>query len=151
MSPQPRKSDALHELEGTRPEYAPELSVAGGLPKCPAHLGEIGRKTFRQLSKMLEERRTVTVGDREIIGLYAELKERYLRAIDHIRAEGEITQYTVLDSNGQPHEVFKPNLWLKVTQDAEAKMRGILADLGLNPVARPKVRPTQSKTGVQFL
>jgi phage terminase small subunit len=91
---------------------------------------------------LLESRRALTEGDGELLRLYAVIFDRHTRALAKINEQGEIKMYTRLDSNGQPHEVEKPNLWLKVAETAERNLVAILDRLGLTPHNRGKVKPT---------
>jgi phage terminase small subunit len=73
--------------------------------------------------------------------LYAVTYERWQRALAHVQIEGEICNYTRLDSNGQPHQVPKENLWLKVVRESEKSLVGIIDRLGLTPLNRSKIQP----------
>lgn len=152
--PQPRLSEEELALRGrgrvsqANPAAPP---LRPGKPRCPKHLVGEARRAFRLVTRMLEERRTVTAGDANILTLYAVLYDRWIRSLEHLQKEGEITEYEVLDASGMPHSVVKPNHWLKVASDCERQMRGILSDLGLNPQDRTKVKPTEEKRGVKFL
>lgn len=152
--PQEKIDEELHDLHGTESQAAPDAPpLEASRPRCPKELGGEAKKAFRALCRTLEARRALTAGDAEILRLYAILFDRHKRAISHVLAEGEICPQTVLSSNGDPVEVLKPNQWLKVAQDAEGRMRGLLADLGLNPMSRPKVKPTKSEgeAGIKYL
>ena len=90
----------------------------------------------------MEARQVITPGDAELLRIYAVAYTRHERALDKLAVEGEICVYVRLDSNGQAHDQEKPNLWLKVAQDAERTMVACLDWLGLTPLNRNKVRPT---------
>jgi P27 family predicted phage terminase small subunit len=143
--PTPRKAIEQHSLNGTKPHYTePGSDETPGRPKYPRGISGEAKGAFKRLVKLLESRRTCTAGDAEILRLYAITFDRHTRALVHLAAEGEICAYTRLDSNGQPHEQFKANLWLDVATNAEKFMRSCLADLGLNPLSRGKVKPTKT-------
>jgi P27 family predicted phage terminase small subunit len=145
--PTPRKSLSDHALQNTKAQYVqPDSDVAPGRPKYPRSISGEAKAAFKRLVRLLESRRTCTAGDSEILRLYAVTFDRHSRALEHLAAEGEIAPYTRLDSNGQPHQVWKENLWLKVATDAEKFMRGCLADLGLNPLQRSKVKTTRAES-----
>jgi P27 family predicted phage terminase small subunit len=148
MSPMPRKSEELHELEGTKPHYASPKTVESYLkpsrPKYPKELPKPARKMFKDLCRLLEERRVLTSGDFEAIRLYCNLHQRLARAQEHLDAEGEICQYTQLDKDGVQIVVYRQNLWLKIAVKCESQMLAILVQLGLTPKAKDHVRPTKS-------
>ena len=76
-----------------------------------------------------------------MIYVYAVERARWERAKAKLAAEGEIRMYTRLDSNGQPHEVEKVNLSLKIAENSASKMVAILDRLGLTPGTRGKIKP----------
>jgi P27 family predicted phage terminase small subunit len=143
--PAQRKDLAAHELNGTKARYSePSSDVRAGRPKFPKGISAAALKVFKRLCALLEERGTLTSGDAELLRLYAVTFTRHERALQHLADEGEITTYVRLDSNGQPHDVEKPNLWLDVATNCEKFMRATLADLGLNPLQRSKVKPVKA-------
>lgn len=142
--PTPRKELSTHKLQGTKAKYIEETSVvAPGRPRFPKNLSPDSKRFFKNLCRMLEQRRTLTEGDQELIRLAAILRDRHERAMAHVLAEGEICVYCRLDSNGAAHDMWKENLWLRCAKDAEKQMVAILDRLGLTPLARGKVKQTE--------
>jgi P27 family predicted phage terminase small subunit len=94
------------------------------------------------LAGLLEKRRHLTEGDIELLRIYSLLYVRHAKALEKIEAQGEICVYVRLDSNGQPHDQEKPNLWLKVAETCEKNMVACLDRLGLTPANRAKIKPT---------
>lgn len=140
--PAQRKDLATHKLNATKPRYVePSSDAPAGRPKFPRNFTGEMKQTFKRVVKLLETRRVCTQGDAEIIRLYCVALDRDNRALEHITSEGEICAYTRLDSNGQPHEVWKENLWLKVATDAEKLQLASLDRLGLTPLNRGKIKP----------
>ncbi len=142
--PTPRKSDSMHRLTGTKSQAKPdpEFRVPASRPRAPDDLSPTALAVFKQLCALLRKRRALTAGDAELIRLYAIKHERHAKAKTKIEVEGEIRIYTRLDSNGQPHDVEKENLWLKVATSCEKDMVAILDRLGLTPMNRSKAKPT---------
>lgn len=139
----PQKDSALHDLQGTTSRAGKDDSTAApGRPKFPKGLPPAARAVFKRIVGLLEKRRHITEGDVELIRLYSLLYVRHAKALDKLEAEGEIRVYVRLDSNGQPHDQEKPNLWLKVVETSEKNMVAILDRLGLTPHNRAKVKPT---------
>jgi P27 family predicted phage terminase small subunit len=144
--PTPRKSDAMHKLTGSISQAkTPDATNAPGRPKLPSKLSKESRRVFKRLCSLLESRRALTAGDGELLILYAITFERWQRALAHLQVEGEICNYTRLDSNGQPHEVPKENLWLKVGRESEKSLVRIIDRLGLTPLNRSKIQPTSKQ------
>jgi P27 family predicted phage terminase small subunit len=143
--PQPRKSQALHELHNTRShDRAADIShVPAGRPRIPKEIRQVGlTRDFKELCSLLQERRTLTTGDVELITAYCFIKDRKRRNLKLLLEEGELCTYVRLDSNGVAHPQVKVNLRLKVCTDAERQMASILNQLGLTPVSKDRVRPT---------
>lgn len=141
----PRKSDALHDLQSTRPHdrVADVSHVAAGRPKFPKDLDASLRPIFKRLVKLLQERRVLTAGDAELIRLYCFLYDRHTRNASDLRKEGELTTYVVLDSNGVAHPQVKVNKRLKICSDTERQMASILNQLGMTPTAKDRAKPAK--------
>lgn len=141
--PTPRKTDADHRLQGTKSQAKDEGSAfVPGRPKFPKGLPQAARSVFKRLAGLLEKRRHLTEGDVELLRIYSLLYVRHAKALQEIEADGEICVYVRMDSNGQPHDQYKPNLWLKVAETCEKNMVAALDRLGLTPANRAKVKPT---------
>jgi P27 family predicted phage terminase small subunit len=142
--PTRRKSLELHALAGTKSQtkvLEPD-ALPPSRPEYPSDISQQAKKVFKKLCALLEARHALTAGDGELLRLYALLYDRHTRALAKLAEEGEIKMYTRLDSNGAPHEMEKPNLWLKVAETCEKNMVGCLDRLGLSPLHRSKVKPT---------
>src|SRR5689334_13029679 len=145
--PTPKKTDFEHFLSGTKSQAKPDAeALPPGRPRFPKDLSKDARPVFKNLVRLLEERRHCTSGDMYLCELFAELYCRRRRALVKIAEQGEICTYTRLDSNGNAHEVEKPNLWLKVAETSEKNMVACLDRLGLTPMNRSKLKPTVKPT-----
>lgn len=139
----PAKSKALHDLHGTElRSNLDESHVEGALPRPPKHLTKASKKSFRNFVKQLAQRRAVTAGDGALISILVVTEERWLQALENLREEGVVVEYTRLDSNGQQVTVEKPNVNLKIAEVAERSMVALLSKLGLSPKDRELVKPT---------
>ena len=145
--PQPRKSLAVHDLQGTTPHdrSADQSHVAAGRPKFPKDLDESLRPIFKRIAKLLQERRVLTAGDCELIRLYVFLYDRHTRNVAALRKEGELTTYIVLDHNGVAHPQVKTNKRLKICEVCETRMAAILNQLGMTPVAKDRAKPVKGE------
>jgi P27 family predicted phage terminase small subunit len=134
--------EELHKIKGTRPTRAANFDedLKAGAPKLPKGFDPESKVVFKRLVNQLEERRTCTPGDVEILMLYAELHSGRKRALQKCGGE-EVVVDTRLDSNGASHEVLRKNPWLVIAQESEKQMHSILRDLGLTPSARKQVKP----------
>ena len=142
--PTPKKSLELHTLAGTKSQVKmlePD-ALPPGRPKFPSNISKEAKAVFKRLCALLESRRSLTEGDGELLRLYAVIFDRHSRALAKVAEQGEIRTYTRLDSNGQPHEFEKQNLWLKICETSEKNLVAILDRLGLTPHNRAKIKPT---------
>lgn len=148
--PMPAKSAQVHELQGTRSRATTpdESRLAAGRPSFPRGISRGARAAFKNLCGLLEQRRALTRGDGELLALYAVLHDRHRQAQDALQREGLIVNVTRLDSNGQPHDVQKPNMHLRIAENCERQMVAILDALGLTPRARDAVKPTKEPAQV---
>ena len=140
-----RKPLDLHDLQGTKPAYVlPDSDVGPGRPKYPKGISGDAKSAFKRLTKMLEDRRTITQGDAEILRLYAHLFDRHERALEHVRLEGEIVPTQTFSKDGNSTiTVMKLNQWLKIAETCETKMAALLTQLGLTPRTRTQVKTTK--------
>jgi P27 family predicted phage terminase small subunit len=140
-----RKSLEDHKLQSTKPQYVlPDSDVAPGRPKYPRGISGEAKSAFKRLTKMLQDRRTITSGDSEVLRLYAFLFDRHQRALEHLALEGDIVRTNAVSKGGNIYEVMKPNLHLKIAETCETKMAALLVQLGLTPRARTTVKETKA-------
>jgi phage terminase small subunit len=142
--PRERKPLADHKLQGTKPEYVVgDSALPPGRPHFPKGLSPDEKKAFKSFSRLLEQRRSLTEGDGEILRLLAVVSVRGQKARRMVAEQGEIRVYTRLDKFGVAHDSERPNLWLKVAQDSEKFVCSLLDRHGLTPMNRGKVKPTE--------
>jgi P27 family predicted phage terminase small subunit len=144
--PRERLSIDHHKLAGTKPAYVePQSDVDASRPRYPKGLTPEAKRVFKNVTRLLERRRSLTEADGELVRLLALTHVRHARAVEKLAEQGEIRIYVRLDSNGQPHDVEKENLWLAVATTAEKQMIGIYDRLGFTPRDRSKIRPTKEE------
>jgi P27 family predicted phage terminase small subunit len=144
MSGRPRKSIELHVQHGTRP-HAPQIKapspLVAGRPKFPRHLSKEGRRAFKHACALLEQRRTLTPGDEEMLALYATLHERWVALKEQLGTNFLIV-VTILDSHGNPHEAKRVNPLVRMVSDCESKLLAVVKTLGLSPTDSRRTQPT---------
>lgn len=148
--PTPRKSQADHDLTGTKTQAhqdKPSLYRAGR-PKIPNHLSRVARSEFKRIVGLLEERGTVTPGDLAIIALLAEVYSRWVAAKAQVGNDLMI-ETTVKDTNGEPVIVQRLNPLLKVVSDCERQIKSLTTSLGLTPLHRDKIKPAVGGRSVE--
>lgn len=140
----PAKSEHEHFLTGTKStakQHATESHVPSGRPRIPSDLDKGLRRVFKDLCRLLSERRALSKGDVELIRLYCFVYERHKRQVAALKDEGEIVTYFRLDSHGQSVPQVRENLRLKIVSGCEKQMVTILSQLGLTPTSKDRARP----------
>ena len=121
--PRDRKSLEDHKLQNTKPQWTlPDSDVAASRPSFPKNISQTAKKKFKQLVCMLEQRRTVTAGDQEILRLYVVLFDRHERALGRLQTEGDIVDCETVSKTGEVYTVQKVNPSLKIAEVCEQKM-----------------------------
>ena len=100
------------------------------------------RPVFKRVVRLLEQRRTITEGDVELIRLYCFAYDRHSRNAALLIEEGELCTYVRLDSNGVAHPQVRKNIRHDIVTMAERQMESILNKLGLTPTAKDRAKPT---------
>ena len=148
----PAKTDHENWLQGTKSQVVKHTqspsAYAGSRPKIPGHLSRVARAEYKRVCFTLEQRRTLTEGDRNTIAVLAECVARWVTAKQELGTEYTITT-AVADKNGNIVQSVKANPLLKVVEVCEARILSLQSALGLTPMARDKVRPTQADAPVE--
>jgi P27 family predicted phage terminase small subunit len=141
----PRKTEFEHELHGTVSQAKPvtESHVVGGRPKIPSDLGKGLRRVFKDLCRILSERRALSKGDVELVRLYCFVYDRHKRNVAALQTEGEVVTYYRLNNHGESVPQVKENIRLKLVSGCEKQMASILSQLGLTPTAKDRARPVK--------
>jgi len=143
----PRKSEHQHYIEDTKSQAKPatESHVVGGRPKIPKDLDCGLRRLFKDLCRLLAERRSLSSGDVELVRLYCFVYDRHKRNVALLRQEGEVVTYFRLDSNGESRPQVKENIRIKLVAGCEKQMVTILSQLGMTPTAKDRARPVKKQ------
>jgi P27 family predicted phage terminase small subunit len=142
----PRKSEQLHQLQGTVSQVKPvtESHVVGGRPKIPSDLDKGLRRIFKDLCRLLSERRALSKGDVELVRLYCFVYDRHRKEVAALREEGCVMTYYRLNNHGESVPQVKENIRLKICSAAEKQMASILSQLGMTPTAKDRARPVST-------
>jgi len=145
----PAKSEHEHFVHSTKSQAKPatQSHVIGGRPRIPKDLDKGLRRVFKDLCRLLSERRALSRGDVELIRLYCFVYDRHRKEVAALREEGCVMTYFRLNSNGESVPQVKENIRLKICAGAEKQMAAILSQLGMTPTAKDRARPVgEAKT-----
>jgi P27 family predicted phage terminase small subunit len=144
MMGRPKKSDAEHALNGTKPHPSTAKThseVPAARPKMPSHLSDEAKKAWRQLVALLEERGTLSRADSMVLSIWSETQARWIQAKAEVAKYGIVIEQTVLDSNGAPVTTRKPSPALRTVEQCEKSLRALAREFGCTPQSRTKVLP----------
>jgi P27 family predicted phage terminase small subunit len=138
----------LKVLKGGHPERInrDEPIPEEGIPDCPSKnpkVREVWDYTIRQLVRM----RTITMADRDTLGVYCDMVVQYQEAADMVREDGAIIQ-------GAHGPIRHPAVM--VMNAAGTMVKNFSRDFGLNPAARSAIkvgdqRPKATESGASRL
>jgi len=106
------------------------------LPRCPPHLNAIARKEWRRLASALHSVGILTVVDRAALAAYCQAWARWVEAEEHL-AKGPPLIKT-------PSGYVQQSPWLTVANKQLEIMGRFMAELGLSPSARARLRLPES-------
>lgn len=125
---QGRKPVARHRSPDTR-----DMPVApDALPRCPAHLTDVARKEWRRIATPLYRMGVLSVTDRAALAAYCQAWARWVEAEEHL-AKGPPLIKT-------PSGYVQQSPWLTVANKQLDIMSRFMAELGLSPSARARLR-----------
>jgi len=135
----------LHGAKSQAHEPTESSIPAARAPKYPRGLPPALRRPFRDMCATLRQRRALTDGDAELVGLYVCLADRRTRALAAVETEGLLITETRFSSNGEPSSRRIKNPHLLIAQESEKQMTAILRDLCLTVATKDKTKPTRAR------
>jgi P27 family predicted phage terminase small subunit len=142
---QPRKSLALHALQGTTPQYevggAEDSPFVGGRPKMPHDLTEDAAAEWKRLVKGLSARRTVTRLDSSMLELHVRMWSRW-KKVAALAEANPTTEVTWTDKNGEPHSKIVEHPASSMATKLENSLRNSLKEMSATPASRERAKPT---------
>lgn len=102
------------------------------LPRCPAHLNELARKEWRRLATPLHEAGLLTLADRAALAAYCAAYARWVEAEEHLSKGPPLIK--------TPSGYVQQSPWLTVANKQLEIMGRFMAELGLSPSARTRLR-----------
>ncbi len=121
---------------GHRPLPEDEPQPEPGMPKVPVWLNGTARAAWMELRPLLEKIKVVTEADRKALELLCDAYSEYRAYREVVRREG--ATYQVTTKRGGTMYRMRPEV--AAAQDAWKRTRAMLAEFGLTPAARSKVK-----------
>jgi P27 family predicted phage terminase small subunit len=142
--------DAEFRMRGRdvhRPSRANPRGQVGraGRPKFPAYLPEECRALWKEITKQLARRRTLTSGDGPALGLLVRTHLQWQKACDDVEKRGVMVTGTRHATGGIEYTVLVVNPCVKIAAGLYGELKDSLKEMGLTGMARDKVSEVQPK------
>ncbi|MGZ4955296.1 MAG: phage terminase small subunit P27 family [Methylobacter sp.] len=139
----------VHILQGNRskkPGHAlrdtinPDVEVPG----CPSHLLPDAKKEWKRIAPELEKMRIISQMDRAALAVYCQAYARWVQAESKIKelSSGPNKDAGLIDLT--PNGFKQMSVWLQISNRAVEQMHKFLAEFGMSPSSRSKIREAQS-------
>ncbi len=121
-------------MRGRKPNpKAGAVSLPGNaLPRCPPHLDEVARNEWRRLAKPMHDAGVLTIADRGALSAYCQAWSRW------VEAEAKLKETPMLLKT--PSGYVQQSPWLTIANKQLELMGRFMAELGLTPVARTRLK-----------
>lgn len=130
--PKPTHLRVIGGNAGRRPLNKDEPKAKTAKPRCPSWLCDEAKKHWRITIKKLHGVKLMTDLDVDALAMYCEAYADWREAQDEIREHGSI----IVTPKGYP----VPSPWLAIANKAFDKMYKLLAEFGLTPSSRTRVK-----------
>ena len=143
--PKPNVLKRLAGNPGKRPLNEEEPQIPGGLPECPGHLDDEGKREWMRLCERLEGTGLLTEADRGVMAAYCECWSIHVKACGDLHKYGQIL---VSKTNGIPYQ----SPYLNIVMSSGKQLQTLSAELGFTPSSRSHVtavgvsKPTDPKS-----
>ena len=119
-----------------RPGSNPDAPIPpDALPRCPAQLSPVAAKEWRRLAKPLHDMGVLSTTDRAALAAYCQTWARWVDAEERLKE----TPMLIKAPSGYPQQ----SPWLAIANKQLELMNRYMSDLGLTPVARTRLPPSQ--------
>jgi P27 family predicted phage terminase small subunit len=129
------KPTALKRLDGNpgkRGYNHDEPVLPEGLPDCPGHLSEPAREEWHRIAGTLHEAGVLTTVDRAALAAYCQAWGRWVEAEEKLKDLPAMIK--------TPSGYVQQNPWLPVANKQLEIMGRYMAELGITPASRSRVR-----------
>lgn len=122
---------------GKRPTNKNEPKAPAGRPSCPAHASDKARETWGYVCGLLEDMGILATVDAVAIEMLCEAYADFVAAADELKSLGS-DYYETVTKEGSV--MYRAHPALAKKQDADRRLRGWLAEFGMTPSARSRVK-----------
>ena len=143
--PKPTRLKLLEGNPGRRPLPKDEPAPKAKIPPCPKHLGKVGRKEWRRVTKELATLGLLTGLDRATLASYCKAWERWIEAETALEADSMTVEMDgkTVQMAGLVIVTDKGNMvqspFVGIANKAMELMNKAAAEFGMTPSARTRV------------
>ena len=134
--PEPTALKRAKGNPGKRPLNDEEPEPRIEIPKAPPHLSPFSKREWRRITPLLAQLGLLSSLDRTALAIYCQAYGRWKKAEREVKKTGEIE--TVTSKSGAVYLQQSP--WLQISNKAVDQMHKMLAEFGLSPAARSRIR-----------
>ena len=131
--PKPTTLKILEGNPGRRPLNDREPQVPAEVPECPDFLDDEARAEWFRMGKVLQDMGLLSLADRAALAAYCVVYSRWVTAERQVQRLG-----TIVKSPQKNFPMKSP--YLTVADQALEAMRRFMAELGLTPSSRSRIR-----------
>jgi P27 family predicted phage terminase small subunit len=152
----PPKPTKLRELEGNpsrRPLNDREPKPKAGRVPCPTWLSAEAKAEWRRIVPELKRLGLLTTVDRTALACYCQAHAELVQATRTLDKEGRVVKVPVVawDKGSGTHEVVGHKLQthpaVRLQRDAFGRVKQFLAEFGLTPASRSRLRTPEAEGG----
>jgi P27 family predicted phage terminase small subunit len=140
------KPTALRRLQGNPGKRAwnhDEPEPAKEMPDCPPHLSDLAAAEWLRIAGPLQEMGVLTIVDRAALAAYCQAYGRWAEAEEKLKDTPVMLK--------APSGYVQQNPWLSVANKQLEIMGRYMAELGITPASRSRVRALTEEVGHQPL
>lgn len=134
--PKPTQIKILEGNPGKRKLNESEPKPDIKAPTCPDFLSDYAKVEWRRITPLLLRVKLITEIDRAALAMYCQTYGRWRHAEEKIKADGLMK----ISPNG--YEIQNP--YIAISNKAIEKMRGLLAEFGMSPATRSRVKAEEN-------
>lgn len=133
--PTPTHLKIVRGNPGKRKIDGREPRPRSGVPRCPLHLSDSARKAWARIAPELKQMGVLTLADGTAFELLVDAYAEYRAARDVVEAEGP-----TYDAPTQTGIIVRARPEVAIAGDAWRRVKAMMAEFGLTPSSRTKVR-----------
>ncbi|MCU4654489.1 phage terminase small subunit P27 family [Roseibacterium sp. SDUM158016] len=115
-----------------KPDKTGVKVVGAALPRCPPHLGDVAKAEWRRLAKPMHDAGVLTIADRAAFAAYCQAYARWVEAEEKLKETPMLLK--------TPSGYVQQSPWLSIANKQLELMGRFMAELGLTPSARSRLK-----------